>query len=373
MWACPVCNTSNGINVLCRGCGFDNSTNVISYPTIQYLDQAFSPFQTVARKKWGNSLEKALKCPECGGMTFHILPEQKALVCAFCGGAMIAKKRTKRAEITVTRVLCEDGKIVIAGEWAKDYTLAKNALFCLTDPARVTKPLSIPNVAGDLLPAQELALQIDEMVNGAAELAVGRNHLVSLKQEGSVFAKGNDLYNFGQCEVAEWKDVCSVAASYHTTFGLRKDGTVIGAGKMLKQYEWLESDLGKWNEIVAISAGKDFLIGLKQDGKVMCLNCDNTLSKKMEKWRDVSAVSTGMAHTLALLKDGTVLACGSNANGQCKVERWKYIVGICAGVDFSVGIQSDGTFICTDPSVDLSALSQIKDYEHAKEWGALFR
>ena len=59
-------------------------------------------------------------------------------------------------------------------------------------------------------------------------LAAGRGHTVGLKADGTVVATG--LNNYGQCDVAAWKDVVAISAGSWHTVGLLSDGTLVATG-----------------------------------------------------------------------------------------------------------------------------------------------
>ena len=54
------------------------------------------------------------------------------------------------------------------------------------------------------------------------------------KQDGTVVAAGDNQY--GQCNVASWKDIRAIACGGNYTLGIQKDGTVENVQKIVIQY-----------------------------------------------------------------------------------------------------------------------------------------
>ena len=122
-----------------------------------------------------------------------------------------------------------------------------------------------------------------------ALVSAGSNHTVGLKSDGAVVAVGWNKY--GQCDVADWRDIVAVSAGPYHTVGLKSDGTVVAT-------KFIESLL------------------VTHDGG----QCD------VADWTDIVAVSAGSRHTVGLKSDGTVLAVGNNDHGKCDVAGWTDIL-----------------------------------------------
>ena len=85
-------------------------------------------------------------------------------------------------------------------------------------------------------------------------IATGYRHSVGLRSDGTVVAVGENRY--GQCNVAEWREIVAVAAgNAHTgnahTVALRSDGTVLAVG----WNKYGQCDVQGWRDIVAVAAG----------------------------------------------------------------------------------------------------------------------
>ena len=164
-------------------------------------------------------------------------------------------------------------------------------------------------------------------------IAAGAEHIVSLKNDGTVVCSGNNHYY--QCDTQDWTDVISVTAGSRNTVGLRADGTVLVAGYIANR----QLNARQWSGIIAVSTGSTHVVGLKADGTVVSTDTFT------EEWTDIVAISAGDYHTVGLKKDGTVVASGNNDFGQCNVEEWTDIVAISAGHSHTVGLKADGTVV----------------------------
>lgn len=168
---------------------------------------------------------------------------------------------------------------------------------------------------------------------GVVAVAAGDEHTVGLMSNGTVVATGS--IDCGTCDVSNWNGIVAIAAGSGNIIGLKSDGTVESAG-------YIDHDsLSRWRDIVAISAGELCAVGLKSDGTVVGVMYEQTLSK----WRDIVAVSVGYYHSVGLKSDGTVVATGFNDGGQCDVTGWKDIVAIAAGESCTLGLKADGTVV----------------------------
>ncbi|PFR26920.1 chromosome condensation regulator [Bacillus cereus] len=74
-------------------------------------------------------------------------------------------------------------------------------------------------------------------------MAVGSNHTVGLKSDGTVVAVGWNQY--GQCNVSDWRDIVAISAGCAHTVGLKSDGTVVAVG----DNEYGQCDVSDWRGI----------------------------------------------------------------------------------------------------------------------------
>ena len=172
-------------------------------------------------------------------------------------------------------------------------------------------------------------------------LAVGRAHMVALKNDGTVIASGAN--DDGRCNVSDWKDIVQVAAANGQTFGLRIDGTVLAIGNN----EDNQCDVSDWKNVVKVYAGDFHTVGLKVDGTVVATGWNELNQCNVSNWENISDISVSDFHTVGLKEDGTVVAAGNNADGECDVSGWTDIVQICATKHYTVGLCKDGTVVAT--------------------------
>ncbi len=168
-----------------------------------------------------------------------------------------------------------------------------------------------------------------------AGVAAGRGAPAAAQK---VVAAGSNY--FGQCNVATWRDVTTIAASVHITLGLKADGTVVAAGDL-----WSAS-VSAWRDIAAVTVGNIFVAGLKRDGTVVV--SPPGAGGNPSGWRGIAAIAAGGGYTVGLRKDGTVVAVGVNRQGECNVSSWRSITAIATGgSEHTVGLKADGTVVAT--------------------------
>ena len=183
-------------------------------------------------------------------------------------------------------------------------------------------------------------------------VSAGYRHTVGLKSDGTVLAVGDN--DDGQCDVADWRDIVAVSAGLAHTVGLKSDGTVVATKFIEGKYITYDGqcEVADWTDIVAVSAGGYHTVGLKSDGTVVATKYTGGKSYyhgqcDVAGWRDIVAVSAGSGHTVGLKSDGTVVAVGRNDYGQRIVADWRDIVAVSAGPHHTVGLKSDGTVVAT--------------------------
>lgn len=175
------------------------------------------------------------------------------------------------------------------------------------------------------------------------KIAVGAAHVVILRQDGTVIAVGDN--RCGQCNVSDWKDIISIAASGYLTVGLKKDGTVIYAGATYGNVDLSQSSV--WKDIISVYASNNCIFAIKNNGKPFSVGVNNHGQCDTLPWNQISKIAGGYNHTIGLRKDGTVVATGDNSKGQCDVSSWENIVDIATGTMHSVGLRADGTVVAS--------------------------
>jgi len=150
------------------------------------------------------------------------------------------------------------------------------------------------------------------------QVASGRRHVVLLKSNGDVVAKGDNY-------ILEYvKSLTSSNISGRTITIYKKVGTYSG-------------------EIISTSS-----------------------------WRNIIAIAAGSYHTVGLKADGTVIATGLNDNGQCNTGNWSNIIAIYAGDKFTIGAKADGTFLAVGEGYNGSLseeqiINKFKQQEQEKQ------
>lgn len=183
-------------------------------------------------------------------------------------------------------------------------------------------------------------------------VSAGHSHSIGLKDDGTVVATGSNKYH--QCGVSRWENIVAVCAGDDFSVGLQSDGKVVMTGNLPEglQTGW-NSDVVStesngvlaWSDVVSMYAGYDYFVGLKKDGSVMAAGKNNHGQCNVINWQDISAISVGGYHTVGLKSDGTVVATGDNGEGQCDVSGWQDIVAISASLENTVGLRSDGRVV----------------------------
>ena len=205
-----------------------------------------------------------------------------------------------------------------------------------------------------LAPVREYIAKAETMI------AVGSSHIIALKADGTAIAKLIDERDdYGQCEVADWKDITAVSAHFHS-LGLKEDGRVVATG--------CEYEVAAWNNIAAVCAGM-FCLGLKTDGTVVSTKCvDRELDHgqcNVNNWRDIVSISAGDNHSLGLRADGTVVSTKISEKeydyGQANVSKWRDIVSISAGWSHSLGLKSDGTVVAAGDKWSFQGVENWRD------------
>lgn len=117
--------------------------------------------------------------------------------------------------------------------------------------------------------------------------------------------------------------------------------------------------LTNFNDLVQVSSYKDFVIGLKKDGTLVGAGTNNYGQLDTKDIKKAIDVAAGDKHTVAALEDGTVACVGDNSTGACDIKEWKNIVDVEAGAGFTLGIDSNGSvFVAGNVANSASMTSQ---------------
>ena len=157
---------------------------------------------------------------------------------------------------------------------------------------------------------------------------------VGLRDDGTVVATGDN--EFGQCDVSDWQGITDIALAGKGTLGLKRDGTVIATNR--------ECNVSGWTEIIEIV---HFGLGLHKDGTVVATGNNDEGQCNISDWEGIVSIARGPYHSMGLRENGTVVTTGYNEEGQCNTSDWEGIVSIAAGTRHSVGLREDGTVVAT--------------------------
>jgi hypothetical protein len=142
------------------------------------------------------------------------------------------------------------------------------------------------------------------------QLAIGRNHVLALKHDGTVVAWGVNAQ--GQATVpAGLADVVSIAAGAEISVALRRDGTVTGWGNAAYRPPAGLAGIAALASCGALTGGQ-FTVALRTDGTVTAWGANNQQQLAVPAGLGgVVAIAAGAFHTLALKSDGSIVAWGT--------------------------------------------------------------
>lgn len=134
-------------------------------------------------------------------------------------------------------------------------------------------------------------------------IAEGLEFVVGIDATGHAVAAGDNTY--GQCDVADWENLVSVAAGREHVIGLCEDGTVRFAGSN----EYGQGDVEQWENIVMIAADYHSSYGLTADGHILCTGYDYTSEAFpcISSWTDVVWLKVNIWGVCAIDARGHVL------------------------------------------------------------------
>jgi alpha-tubulin suppressor-like RCC1 family protein len=196
-----------------------------------------------------------------------------------------------------------------------------------------------------------------EAQSGVTAVAMGEEHAVALKNDGSVVAWGLDIYSNAPVVVPEVgkSGGVAIAAGYYHTAVLKTNGGV---------YVWGYNGLGVTNVptlaqsgVSAIAAGSYHMLALKTNGSVVAWGSNQygESTVPLAAQNGVKAIAAGNGHSLALKNDGSVIAWGEGTNntgvapncGQSQVPfaAQTGVIAIAAARWNSAALKADGTVV----------------------------
>lgn len=99
--------------------------------------------------------------------------------------------------------------------------------------------------------------------------------------------------------VSSWSDIEKLCGGYKHIVGIKKDGSVLTAGKASGSYEG-------WSDIVDAVAGYDYTVGLKNDGT--CISSKPEID--VSSWNNIEKIYGGYDYCIGFTKDGEFILSG---------------------------------------------------------------
>jgi alpha-tubulin suppressor-like RCC1 family protein len=222
-------------------------------------------------------------------------------------------------------------------------------------------------------------------INDITDVETGQFHSLALKNDGTVFAwgqngsgclgNGTTTTDYTPSQVLNLTNIVDIAAGNDHSLALKNDGTIwawgannngqLGDSTLIQRLTPVQ--VNALTGIIEISAGLNHSIALKDDGTVWSWG-DNSNGQlgigvytnkiapiQVIGLTDVKSISTCGSHCLALKNDGTVWAWGASSYGQLgngsatlssipvQVNTIVEIIEISAGKDHSIALKNDGT------------------------------
>lgn len=144
-----------------------------------------------------------------------------------------------------------------------------------------------------------------------AAITAGPDYIVALKKDGTAASSNNIL-----TQADGWHNISILAAGQNHIVGLRENGSLVAGGSNI----FRKHDVEKWTGILSVAVGHYHTVGLRMDGTVVATGNNSDHQCDVTRWRDIAAISAGYCHTVGLKTDGTLVATGNNQYGQCHVE-----------------------------------------------------
>jgi len=214
------------------------------------------------------------------------------------------------------------------------------AIYIREDVIVAVKTDSTVAIWGNLPYQRDIPAGLTDVVS----VAIGKNHVLALKGNGTVVGWGDNMY--GQRSIpAEATNVIAIAAANDHSLALRADGTVVSWGR--DAHNVITNLPAGLTDVVAIATGLGHSLALKRNGSIVGWGNDPYGNLNIPATAtNVIAITSSDAHSLALKEDGTVVAWGVNGDGQATVPAGLTdVIAIAAGYNTSLALKSDGTVV----------------------------
>ena len=181
--------------------------------------------------------------------------------------------------------------------------------------------------------------------SGITDLAVGLDHILGLKEDGSVVSAG---YNAdGECDVSDWTDIQRIFAFDRISLGVTGDGEVRIAGRTQGRESLMER-VSAWKNVEYIEDtyfNSEVFIGVKQDGTVYVETDDPHAEEEFSYLRGLQGVEQVLyARGLAVrFRDGRVVQHRWEGTEEWDDVEWEQIAAMDGNIQGLVGLKEDGT------------------------------
>lgn len=201
--------------------------------------------------------------------------------------------------------------------------------------------------------------------SGSCDLASAVDHIAILREDGTAYALGNDVY--GQCQIGdrmEWKDTVQISDGHLHTLGLKPDGTVLAHGLGRHGATMVQH----WRDVVAVKADEETSYGLLKNGRVITTPRDEILPEAPD---GIDFSSSGETWEDLMQPDGTYIEKNSK-HGWLAADwnqKWSDLTALAVGRNCTAGLRKDGT-VCVTGEINLMSdrrLTAAKDWKNIEE------
>ncbi len=216
---------------------------------------------------------------------------------------------------------------------------------------------------------------VPDEVNNVIAISAGGYSTAAVKQDGTVVVWGASYCGSSLISVpsgssrleggtvVSWglTEIKAIAVGWNHILALKRDGTVIAWGNNTKGQTNVPSGL---SGVIEVAAGSKHSLALKQDGTVVAWG-DN-LNAAPAGLNEVKAIATKQDLNLALRRDGTVVQWGDGFPGQSPLpQNLRKVSAIAVGFAHTL-IQSDGLGLFkSDPEIIQKEVGQPLRLEHS--------
>ena len=186
--------------------------------------------------------------------------------------------------------------------------------------------------------------------SNAVAVASGQDHIVALKEDGTVVCWGTNKN--GQCTVpVGLRNAVAVAAGLSHTLALREDGTVVAWGLNSSGQATVPASA---TNVIALAAGAAHSLALRANGTIVAWGANQSGQTNVPaSASNIVAISAAGTQNLAWRADNTLIRWGS-----VKAERHetKPVLGIATGPSYAAVAYSDGSIAHFDRSVKTNSV-----------------